>query len=45
MTDMRVTDIAMINLGFLLALKERVMRDPVKGLYIFRLDRPMQRFQ
>ena len=38
MTNIRVPDIALINLGFLLALKEAVMRDPVQACYQFRLD-------
>jgi hypothetical protein len=33
----RVSDIALINLGFLLALKEAVVRDPVQACYQFRL--------
>jgi hypothetical protein len=35
--DTRVSDIALINLGFLLALKEAVVRDPVQACYQFRL--------
>jgi hypothetical protein len=34
----RVPDIALINLGFLLALKEAVVRDPARACYQFRLD-------
>ena len=37
MTNIRVPDIALINLGFLLALKEAVMRDPAQACYQFRL--------
>ncbi|HEV3239742.1 MAG TPA: hypothetical protein VG429_05020 [Casimicrobiaceae bacterium] len=37
MPDTRVSDIALINLGFLLALKEAVVRDPVQACYQFRL--------
>lgn len=33
----RVSDIALINLGFLLALKEAVVRDPAQACYQFRL--------
>jgi len=33
-----VSDIALINLGFLLALKEAVVRDPVQACYQFRLQ-------
>jgi len=36
-TTIRVPDIALINLGFLLALKDAVMRDPVQACYQFRL--------
>ena len=32
-----VSDIALINLGFLLALKEAVVRDPVQACFQFRL--------
>lgn len=38
MTDTRIPDITLINLGFLLALKEAVMRDPVQACYQFRLE-------
>jgi hypothetical protein len=38
MADTRVSDIALINLGFLLALKEAVVRDPVQACYQFRLQ-------
>lgn len=38
MTNIRVPDIALINLGFLLAIKEAVMRDPVQACYQFRLN-------
>jgi hypothetical protein len=38
MTKHRVPDIALINLGFLLALKEAVIRDPAQACYQFRLD-------
>lgn len=37
MADTRVPDVALINLGFLLALKEAVMRDLVQACYQFRL--------
>jgi hypothetical protein len=37
MADTRVPDIALINLGFLMALKEAVVRDPVQASYQFRL--------
>ena len=37
MADTRVPDIALINLGFLLALKEAVMRNPVQACQQFRL--------
>lgn len=37
MTNIHVPDIALINLGFLLALKEAVMRDPLQACYQFRL--------
>ena len=37
MANTRVPDIALINLGFLLALKEAVVRDPVQAYYQFRL--------
>ena len=37
MTDTRVPDIALINLGFLLALKDAVMRNPVLACQEFRL--------
>lgn len=37
MANARVSDIALINLGFLLALKEAVVRDPVQACYQFRL--------
>lgn len=37
MATTRVSDIALINLGFLLALKEAVLRDPVQACYQFRL--------
>ena len=37
MANDRVPDFAMINLGFLLALKEAVVRDPVQACYRFRL--------
>jgi hypothetical protein len=33
----RLSDIALINLGFLLALKEAVVRDPAQACYQFRL--------
>ena len=38
MTKHRVPDITLINLGFLLALKEAVIRDPAQACYQFRLD-------
>ena len=38
MSDTRVSDIALLNLGFLLALKEAVVRDPVQACYQFRLQ-------
>jgi hypothetical protein len=34
----QLSDIALINLGFLLALKEAVVRDPVQASYQFRLQ-------
>jgi hypothetical protein len=34
----RIPDIALINLGFLLALKEALIRDPTQACYQFRLD-------
>jgi hypothetical protein len=37
MADTRVPEFALINLGFLLALKEAVMRDPVQACQQFRL--------
>ena len=37
MANAQLTDIALINLGFLLALKEAVVRDPVQACYQFRL--------
>lgn len=37
MADTRVSDIALINLGFLLALKEALVRDPAQACYQFRL--------
>jgi hypothetical protein len=37
MANTRVPDIALINLGFLMALKEAVVRDPVQASYQFRL--------
>ena len=37
MANTRVPDVALINLGFLLALKEAVVRDPVQAYYQFRL--------
>jgi hypothetical protein len=37
MANARVSDIALINLGFLLALKEAVVRDPAQACYQFRL--------
>jgi hypothetical protein len=37
MANTRVPDIALINLGFLLALKDAVVRDPVQAYYQFRL--------
>ena len=37
MADTRVPDIALINLGFLLALKDAVMRNPVQACQEFRL--------
>jgi hypothetical protein len=37
MANLRVSDVALINLGFLLALKEAVVRDPVQASYQFRL--------
>jgi hypothetical protein len=36
--DTRVSDIALINLGFLLALKEAIARDPAQACYQFRLQ-------
>jgi hypothetical protein len=37
MATTRVPDFALINLGFLLALKEAVVRDPVEASHRFRL--------
>lgn len=37
MANSHVSDIALINLGFLLALKEAVVRDPVQACFQFRL--------
>ena len=37
MANTRVPDFALINLGFLLALKDAVMRDPVEACQRFRL--------
>ena len=37
MANTHVSDIALINLGFLLALKEAVVRDPVQACFQFRL--------
>ncbi len=37
MANTRVPDFALINLGFLLALKEAVVRDPLQACYRFRL--------
>jgi hypothetical protein len=37
MANTRVPDFALINLGFLLALKEAVVRDPAQACYRFRL--------
>ena len=37
MANTRVPDFALINLGFLLALKEAVMRNPVQACQQFRL--------
>lgn len=37
MAKTHVPDVALINLGFLLALKEAVMRDTVRACYQFRL--------
>lgn len=37
MANMRLSDIALINLGFLVALKEAVVRDPVQACYQFHL--------
>lgn len=38
MAHERVADVALINLGFLLALKDAVMRDAVRACYQFRLQ-------
>ena len=38
MANSQVSDIALINLGFLLALKETLVRDPVQACYQFRLQ-------
>ena len=37
-TNAQLSDIALINLGFLMALKEAVVRDPVQACYQFRLQ-------
>lgn len=38
MANAQLSDIALINLGFLLALKDAVVRDPVQACYQFRLQ-------